>query len=970
MDKILEGLNPAQKKAVCHDLGPLLIIAGAGTGKTTVLTRRIANLVSTKRARPEEIIALTFTDRAAREMQERVDVLLPYGYADIWISTFHSFGDKILRENALAAGLSDNFEVLTRPEQVIFFREHLFEMPIKYYRPAGNPTRFIEAMLSLFSRAKDEDVGPDDYLGYVNNLKKKQKNDKQNKELQELFEQQSEIARSYEKYQQLKMQYGKVDFGDQVYLALQIFRKHPLVLHRFQKQFKYVLVDEFQDTNYAQFELMKLLCLLHKNITVVGDDDQSIYKFRGAAISNILNFLETYPATGQIVLTQNYRSTQIILDAAYKLIRHNNPDRLEVKNSVNKKLTAERSIGTDVEYLQFDTFSHEADSVAIMILERVHSGGYNYSDFAILVRSNNDADPFLRALNLKNIPWRFSGNQGLYSREEIRVLISFLRVIASPVESTSLYHLLCSEFYRMDMIDLTMLLNYAAKRNKSLYNVFTQIEQIEEFAELSTDTLGLIKKVISDINGFVEKSRTQTAGHLLYGFLKESGYLKVLSQAKTIEEEEKVQNIAKFFEIIHRFSTLGRDNTIPHVVSYLDMLINAGDDPATVEADMDIDAVNVLTVHKAKGLEFRVVFMVSLVMQKFPWPRRREAIELPDELIKDILPTGEFHIQEERRLFYVGMTRAKNELYLTASLNYGGERTRKVSQFVREALDLPARSVPVKKSKTTEAIERFAAPAEKMDVKVREVSYDKLLVLSYFQIDDYRTCPLKYKFVHILRIPVLRHHTVIYGKSLHEAVQFYLQKKIADKRVSEEDVLKIFSASWQNTGFLTREHEEERFAAGKTALINFFKKEEKTKRIPTYIEKEFSFIWENNRIIGRWDRIDVLEKKSEIIDYKSSAVFEQKDADNKAKNSLQLAIYALAFENMFAKLPTRVNLYFLESGLIGKVQAKELNLIKVKELITEVACGIRRADFEPNPVYLACQYCAYLDICPYTAQKR
>ncbi len=458
-DKILEGLNQKQREAVTYGEGPVLIVAGAGTGKTQVISRRIAWLIAMKRAKPEEILALTFTEKAAAEMEERVDILVPYGYTGVWIGTFHAFGDSVLRENALLLGLVPDLQVLTRPQQIIFFREHLFEFPFSYYRPLGNPTRYIEAMVTLFSRAKDEDVIPEEYLAYAERLKKEAEEGPDDPELEEIATQQMEIARTYKKYQDLLAQHGKIDFGDQITLPLKLFRTHPAVLHQYQDRFRYILVDEFQDTNYTQFQLVKLLASRDQNITVVADDDQSIYKFRGAAISNILGFMDTYPKAKQTVLTENYRSTQMILDAAYRLIGYNNPDRLEFKNSIDKHLKAQVREGPSIKHLHYDTLFSEAEAAANFIKKKVEKEGCDYRDFAILVRANRDADPFLRSLNMADIPWTFSGNEGLYTREEVRLLISFLRSVANFDDSVSLYYLAASEIYQLFARDLTLCMN-------------------------------------------------------------------------------------------------------------------------------------------------------------------------------------------------------------------------------------------------------------------------------------------------------------------------------------------------------------------------------------------------------------------------------------------------------------------------------------------------------------------------------
>src|SRR5712691_11369029 len=334
---ILHGLNDRQREAATHDAGPLLIVAGAGTGKTTVITRRIAHLIAQRKARPGEILALTFTDKAAAEMEERVDQLVPYGYADVDIATFHSFGDRLLREYSLELGLTPDFRVLSRAEQVIFFRDRLFEFPLERYRPLGDPTRHLQA---LISRCKDEDIAPDEYRAAAERLREAAAAAPDDAELADLAVQQFELAATYTKYQEVMAREGAIDFGDQIVHALRLLRSRPHVLAAYQRRYKHILVDEFQDTNHAQFELVKLLAARHDNLCVVADDDQAIYRWRGAAISNVLGFLERYPSARQIVLTDNYRSHQSILDAAYRLIVHNNPDRLEVKSGIDKHLVA------------------------------------------------------------------------------------------------------------------------------------------------------------------------------------------------------------------------------------------------------------------------------------------------------------------------------------------------------------------------------------------------------------------------------------------------------------------------------------------------------------------------------------------------------------------------------------------------------------------------------------------------------
>ncbi|MBL7074984.1 ATP-dependent helicase, partial [candidate division KSB1 bacterium] len=611
--------------------------------------------------------------------------------------------------------------------------------------------------------------------------------------------------------------------------------------------------------------------------------------------------------------------------------------------------------------------SSQSDAVAKLIEEKIKSNEYTYKDFAILVRANADADPFLRSLNMREIPYRFSGSRGLYAREEVRLMISFLKTISDFDDSLSLYHLASSDIYQLKMKDLTRCMNLAHRQNRGLHYIFEHFaDYSENLGDLTDESRATIDKLMKDMEKYLEMSRDHPTGVVLYQFLQGSGYLKRLTHQDSIEAESKVQNLAKFFEIVKNFGSLAVQDRVSQFVSYLDLLIQAGDDPPSAEADFDVDAVNVLTVHKAKGLEFPVVFMVSLVGRKFPSPHRSDPLELPEPLVKDILPSGDFHLQEERRLFYVGMTRAKKELFLTSARDYGGVRPRKVSPFVLEAVDKPQADETYLKASALEAIKRFAPPSKEGPRAPAAIPEDQVLNLSHFQVDDYLTCPLKYKFVHILRVPLLPHHSIIYGKALHEAVKEYHLRKVNGQPVSLENLIDVFERTWRSEGFLTREHEEQRLQAGRETLRLFYQEQERSGLIPTLIEQDFSFILENNRLVGRWDRVDVKDGSATIIDFKSSEIRQQKDADRRVRESLQLSIYALAYREAYGQVPESVELHFLDSGLVGRAPVTQKMLEKTVGKINEAARGIRARDYTPKPGYMACQYCPYSGICPST----
>lgn len=984
MSRVLEGLNKEQKEAVATTAGPLLIIAGAGTGKTTVITRRIAYLIGQKLAKPSEILALTFTEKAAGEMEERVDILVPYGYIDTWISTFHSFGNRVLQENAIDLGLPPDFRVLTRPAQILFFQQNLFAFDLSYYRPLANPTKFIEAILQFISRCKDEDISPSGYKKYVKKLKKTspKKLEMTKKEWKSEIKRQEELASVYEKYESLKAKAGLVDFGDQVVLTLRLLREKPRILKKCREQFKYILVDEYQDTNWAQNELVKLLAKARDNVCVVADDDQSVYRFRGAAISNVLEFKKTYPKAKIVTLIENFRSGQAILDSAYRLIRHNDPDRLEVKENVNKKLVAVRKdVGGPPKEVFAETLSEEADFVAERIARltkksKRKSQRLQFKDIAILTRANAHADPFLHALNMREIPHKFVGSSGLYAQEEVRLLISLLTAASNFDDSLNLYNLASSEIYQLPMTDAINTMDWAKRRNKSLHYVFSKIDEIGEI-EISKEGKEIIKKITDNLQEITGLSRKESVGRVLYEFLKKVGYLSRLEQEGGVEAEIMIQNIARFFDKIREFSGLATNESVRNFIEWLEVMRTAGDDPATSEFDPDMDAVNIMTVHSAKGLEFKVVFLANLVSDRFPTRERGDVIALPDALIKETLPTGDFHMQEERRLFYVGMTRAMDSLHFSWARDVGGKRIKKVSPFVLEALDKTVSSALVSRVSALEKIKKHAAPTVRNKYKLPQAN-QKIIRLTQGSIDDYRTCAYKYRYVHILRLPILGHHAVVYGAALHKTVASFYNAKINGKKLPLKKLLETFVNSWISEGFLSVEHEEKRLVEGKKVVEAFWRREKDKKEKPTFIEKEFRFPVGDSLVRGRYDRVDVRGKKVKIIDFKSTEGRSKEEIEKAARESIQLKVYALAYFKNYRVIPDFVGIYDLGTGVVGGYKpTKELaekTEKEIKETTKNIRENLQKDKFVANPKYFgrvpACYYCAYNGICPFSLVRR
>ncbi|HOX41288.1 MAG TPA: ATP-dependent helicase, partial [bacterium] len=615
IDKILVGLNDEQVQAVTHKNGPLLIIAGAGTGKTTVVTKRIAYLINSKLAKPSEILALTFTEKAASEMEERTDTLIPYGFTDMWISTFHAFGDRLLRDHALELGLPANFKVLTATEQAIFMRQNLYAFDLKYYRPIANPLTHVEAMLSHFSRLKDELITPEQYIRFaqVESSKLKVESGDEQAEAEKLLE----LANAYARYQELMLQNGNLDFGDQMYLTYNLLKNNGKVRKTYQERFKYILVDEFQDTNYAQNEIVKLLAEKSQNITVVGDDDQSIYRFRGASISNILDFGKTYPDYKQIVLNRNYRSSQEILDSSYSLIQNNNPDRLEVQNKIDKRLISAKH-GPSPELMHCTTLSCEADMVVEKIKFLKKEAELSHKDFAILVRANSHAEPFIQALNVAGIPYVFSGSGSLFNFPEIKILIAFLKCLAYTDDNLSLYQIATSNIYKITHETMSDLFTKAKRGNRPVSDLISNAAASREGDD------GLVS-LFDDLTRY-RLMKNEPVGEVLYAYLQEKQLLKELISIDSIENQSKLEHIAKFFDRISQFNHTSTERGTLSFLTTLEFAIEAGDEGGSFEIDPEIDAVNIMTAHASKGLEWPVVFIANCVANRFPSRRKNDPL--------------------------------------------------------------------------------------------------------------------------------------------------------------------------------------------------------------------------------------------------------------------------------------------------------------------------------------------------------
>ena len=629
--------NTAQQEAIDYVDGPLLIVAGAGTGKTTVVTQKIATLVKEKKATPEQILALTFTEKAAGEMQERVDELVSMGYAEMQISTFHSFCQRLLETYGLDVGLPNRFKLLTDTDAWLLVRKYIYDFALDYYRPIGNPSRHIHALLSHFSKCKDELISPADYLAHAESVVVDAEEDGDSERTRLI-----ELAKAYQTYNQLLLDTLSLDFGDLISYTVKLLEERPQIRKKLQQQFKYILVDEFQDVNYAQYELVQLLVDEAENqLTVVGDDDQSIYAFRGASVSNILRFKEDYPTAKEVVLTENYRSGQAILDSAYTLITNNNPDRLEVKLGLDKKLIAKNDIQASVVHMAVDTLDNEVRAVVEKIVElKERDESLVWDDIAILVRANGHAVGFMEALSQRGVPYEFLSSSGLYRQPIVMDAVHVLKLLDSYKESSAVYRLLqlpCFSFSERDMHEF---LSYAKKKSVPYFEALKHTSDIF-LSEKGKETCATLVTVITSC---IQKSRTEKPTTILHHFFEESGYFAYLTKAEEIGDRAVLRSIGhlkQFFDYIHSYEVTVPSSDVRGFLEYFDAVLESGDAGSLAQPTDTPDSVNIMTVHGSKGLEFRHVFVVNCVEERFPTRRHGGEIELPEALVKEVLPEGE-----------------------------------------------------------------------------------------------------------------------------------------------------------------------------------------------------------------------------------------------------------------------------------------------------------------------------------------
>lgn len=636
-EAILAGLNPQQKEAVETTEGPLLVVAGAGSGKTSVLTRRIAYLVEEQNVAPWNILAITFTNKAANEMREREQKLLGPAAESIWMSTFHALCVRILRRDADKINYSRNFSIADSAEQLTLVKHIQKDLNInpKIYDPRG--------VLSAISNAKNALLTPEDFDSQANSPFEKT------------------TAKIYREYQRRLARDQIMDFDDLIMQTLVLFKKDPTCLHYYQNKFKYILVDEYQDTNEAQYELCRLLAKQYKNICVVGDADQSIYGWRGANMENIMNFEHDYQDADvkTVKLEQNYRSTGHILAAANSVIKNN-------RNRKVKNLWTDAGDGEKVDYYRAQSGEDEAHFIIGKIQEEVRDQGRNYKDFAILYRTNSQSRTIEESFVKANIPYQIVGGHKFYDRKEIKDIMAYLKLVANPADTMSFNRIVNTPKRGIGAATVDKLLAFADEHQYSIIEAMDNVE----LSTIATRTAHKLKDFALKLHDAIVYAKEHTVTGLTEKILADFGYTDALHNEHTIEADTRLENLDEFMSVTKNFDEKYEPEE-DDAVALNDFLAEVSllSDQDDIEDD---NKVALMTLHAAKGLEFPVVFLIGMEEGIFP-------------LSRSLMDDGQ--IEEERRLAYVGITRAREELYLTNAfyrMMYGKSQTNMPSRFLEE----------------------------------------------------------------------------------------------------------------------------------------------------------------------------------------------------------------------------------------------------------------------------------------------
>ncbi len=1029
------NLNSEQRRAVEHGEGPLLVIAGPGSGKTRVITHRIIHLLeSATDLQPENILALTFTDKAAGEMHSRVRRQLPYLEKRPFIATFHAFCYHVLRGWHFDRRLLDKIDVW------IFLRRRMEQLALQFYQKLAEPGAFLHDLNDFFSRCQDELIEPDEFELYVRRLEEDLEratarigptsvagrnrgavDPTEHQQMQEEIERKKELAHVFRRSRELLEQAGCSSLGSLISETVRLWDREPETLQQYRQRFRFVLVDEFQDTNYVQVQLLRRLVAAPFNITAVGDDDQAIYRFRGASHGAFEMFDQLFPAHETVYLNQNYRSTRKILRVAETAIARN--DRYEAK----PVLRTDNPEGHNVCLLDTPNYPSEATWVADEVL-RLTQRGRAWGEIAVLYRSHNYRDLLVEEFRRRNIPFNIRGLSVL-STTILRDLVAYLNLVHSPHHNVSLTRVLLAPRWRFPEELALDVRRQAGKDRCSLFDVLEARERTAS-AQLAGTGWSELKALLRNLQS-AARHASMTA---LFDMLKERLALSLPPESrdrvyvgafrKFLADWEEKSGVlgAPGSGALASTSNAAPKSPLQEFMEYLAYFREAGGQIEVPELDGQSEAVQMMTVHAAKGLEFPIVFVVSVAPQRFPHREETPVIEFPDELRKGPPAPANIHLQEERRLFYVALTRARERLYISSVakkrpssfvedlLSNPVVRARDIERIAVPALaasrgqppaasgagspasHMPLRApapagtsvlfsehasstpqAPLQRSLFEDAVvtpppdlSAVHPPISEWASRPAADASDGKLLLSATAIEAYRDCPLKFKFSHYLRVPTAPQAALTFGSLMHQCVRHYFSLR-REGMPRAEDMEEFYLRSWKALGFEDAYQEEAYKKAGREQLRAFVERQSESLFDAHQIRTEERFRMELSDVVlqGRIDQIKPCgngrqgKPTVELVDYKTGRPRSQKDADR----SLQLSVYALAAHRELQMNPERLTFYNLTNNQSVSTVRTEKDLENAVADIEGVAASIRQGLFDPTPGFV-CKRCEFAPLCP------
>jgi DNA helicase II / ATP-dependent DNA helicase PcrA len=1057
---VVTPLTPAQIAAVTHAGGPLLIIGGAGTGKTRTLLERFVHLTEAEpRVAPEAILVLTYSTGAADELRSRLEERIEGGYEELVVTTFHAFCARLLHDEALEAGMDPFATPVTPADRLAMMLERIDELPLRHHDLRGNPSALLGSIVARIDRLKDELVSAEDYAAWAATLP------------EDGAHREREFAALYTAHDRILAEAGALDFGDLVLHAFRLLRERPHVRARLSNRYRHVLVDEFQDTNFAQGLLLRLLAAERGNVTVAGDDDQSIHRFRGAATKNIHEFRVEWPLAKVVRLETSFRAGERILHAARAVVEPS-------EERIGKALHADESLPAgEVAFWRCANERAQAQAVAAEIERLVARGEVAPEQVCVLVRSvRGEGQAVGVALEERAVPYHLTGAAAFFQRAEVRDLLAWLRLLADPGDAGAVVRALARPPVELRAIDLARVTQIARRRKLDMVAAMSAALESPQIPPEARDRISQFLGLYRAAAGTLDSTRPDLYVHRLVEIL---GLRRQLLFAASTEVVERLVNLAKFAELAAAYVRRNPQATAREFARSIAAVADAGLREEEAAAGERPRGVQVMTMHAAKGLEFDHVYVLGLMGARMPGPRRRTLEPIPDALIKETLPPDSkaAHIAEMRRLLHVAMTRARRRLVLaypvrtdrsadqppspfveearaalgaawedreeelfgpaetlqstfrllrdellTTVAQVGGrlgelrfdtdldvshavvrylellklaaliERTRVGGQSVADALPevnarlLQASTAEQREIFETSALDEYLQDAER-DEKLRqravaarsEPSLESFLprrgdglMLSATDIETYRTCPLKYKFARVFRIPSEPTLNQRFGILVHQVLERYhsvsspggpsLRGPQGETRSRGlPELLNLLEAGWRRGGFGDSEEERQLRAKATQSLVRYHDRFRDEDAEPVWFEKSFQFRMGPHLLRGRVDRVDRLPGGGyELIDYKTG----RPKSAAQLREDVQLSLYAVGARESWQLEAAQQAYYYVLDDEKVPVERSDADRDWITQTVLEVAEGIQSQGFEPTPSWTACSMCDYRIACP------